>query len=82
MPYVQHHDFAKEFPEFKDTIHTLKISDAHFAKLWEEYNELDKEICRIEEEIEAASDDRIEKLKTRRVYLKDEIYTRLKIAKG
>lgn len=82
MSYVQHHDLASEFPEYKDALHALKTSDTHFAKLYGEYQELDKEICRIEEEIEAASDDRIEQLKTRRVYLKDELYSRLQAAKA
>lgn len=81
MTYVQHHDLATEFPELKDTLHALKTSDAHFAKLYVEYQELDKEICRIEEDIEPASEDRIEQLKTRRVYLKDELYARMKAAK-
>lgn len=81
MTYVQHHNLATEFPELKETLHALKQSDAHFAKLYHEYEELDKEICRIEEDIEPASEDRIEQLKTRRVYLKDELYARLTGAK-
>ena len=81
MTYVQHHDLATEFPELKEKLHALKTSDTHFAKLYAEYQELDKEICRIEEDIEPASEDRIEQLKTRRVYLKDELYARMKAAK-
>ncbi len=34
---VEHHQLAVDFPEFKEQIHDLKSSDAHFAKLFDEY---------------------------------------------
>jgi uncharacterized protein YdcH (DUF465 family) len=71
----EHHRLADEFPEFKDRIHELKMSDAHFAKLFEEYEDLDKEIIRIEEEIETPSDEYTEELKKKRLLLKDELYS-------
>ena len=73
-----HHDLSHEFPEFKDKIHEMKSSNAHFSKLYDEYQEVDKEIFRIEEEIETPSDEYTEKLKLRRLNLKDELYTMLK----
>ena len=42
--HIDHHPLAQEFPEFKDAIHTLKINNAHFAKLFNEYDETDKKL--------------------------------------
>lgn len=75
---LEHHDLAHEFPEYKQTIHDLKVEDAHFQKLVEAYHQYDKEIYRIEAEIEAASDERLEDLKKQRIHLKDKIYHILK----
>ena len=69
----EHHHLVDEFPEYKDKIHQLKIGDPHFAKLYDSYTELDKEIYRIEEEIETPSDDYTEELKKKRLFLKDQI---------
>jgi uncharacterized protein YdcH (DUF465 family) len=33
----KHHDILHEFPEFKEKITALKTSDAHFRKLFDEY---------------------------------------------
>jgi uncharacterized protein YdcH (DUF465 family) len=74
----EHHHLLNEFPELKDRIHELKVSDEHFARLYEEYNNLDDEILRIEEGVETPSDEYTEKLKMRRVELKDKLYAMLK----
>ena len=37
-----------ELPEHKETIHELKLSNNHFAKLFNQYHESDHEIHRIE----------------------------------
>jgi uncharacterized protein len=70
---MSHHNLADELPEYKDAIHTLKVSDNHFAKLFQAYHECVKQILRIEDEIEAASDFSLEDLKKRRLELKDEM---------
>lgn len=70
---VEPHSLVRDFPELKDRIHTLK-SDAHFHRLQQEYESLDREICRLEEGLEHASDETLEQLKRRRVHLKDELY--------
>jgi uncharacterized protein YdcH (DUF465 family) len=72
--HVDHHPLIKEFPELRERIHALKVTDTEFRKLFEEYGEIDKEICRIEEDIEPASDARAEILKKKRVFLKDALY--------
>jgi len=76
--FGEHHDLAQEFPEYKDRIHELKTSNAHFASLFEEYENLDKEIYRIEEQIETPSDEYTEQLKQKRVELKDQLFQMLK----
>ncbi len=75
-----HHDLAREFPEFKARIHELKQkNDRHFIKLYDEYQEIDKQIFRIEEEIETPSDEYTENLKKKRLSLKDELYEILRV---
>jgi len=75
---VEHHDLHHEFPEFNQEIHDLKMNDRHFARLFEEYHDMDREVRKIEDGAEAASDERLEELKLRRLHLKDELYTMLK----
>jgi uncharacterized protein len=56
-----------------DRIHALKTSDNRFARLVEDYHELNRQIHRIETRVEPSSEDVEEELKRRRVRLKDEI---------
>ncbi len=70
---ADHHDFGHEHPEHKAQIHELKVSNAHFAKLFTQYHDVTKEILRIEKGIEAASDERLEDLKKQRLLLNDEM---------
>lgn len=70
----EHHNLALEFPEFKDKIHTLKMSNNHFKRLMDEHHELDKQIRRVEAMQESMSDEGLEDLKKQRLKLKDECY--------
>jgi uncharacterized protein YdcH (DUF465 family) len=72
------HDLLHEFPEYKDKIHELKLTDEHFAQLFAEYHEIEHEVRRIEENIETTSDDYLEERKKRRLYLKDQLFEMLK----
>ncbi|MBQ0762455.1 YdcH family protein [Marinobacter psychrophilus] len=72
MP-IEKHDLIHEFPESKDTIHKLKMSDQHFAKLFEEYHNLQHEVHRIETEVETTSDEYLETQKKKRLSLKDQL---------
>jgi len=74
------HDLVHELPEHKDTIHNLKISDKHFARLFDEYHEVDHEIHRIETEVETPSDDYTEEKKKQRLHLKDQLLKMIKEA--
>jgi len=77
---TEKHDLVHELPEHRDTIHKLKISDNHFARLFDEYHEVDHEVHRIETGVETTSDDYLEERKKRRLYLKDELYRMIKAA--
>lgn len=61
------------FKRDRELITQLKQSDGHFARLAEEYHDVNREVHRIETETEAASDERTETLKKRRLALLDEI---------
>ena len=71
---VEHHDLIHEFPELKDKIHELKISDHHFRKLFDAYHELTRSIENMENEVTPTSTRVEEEAKLRRVHLKDELY--------
>lgn len=67
------HDLVHELPDHKETIHTLKGQDAHFAKLFGEYDIVNKDVLRIEKGIEIASETHLETLKKKRLALKDQM---------
>lgn len=67
------HELRDEFPDAVDALHQLKTTNAHFATLADRYHDVNREIHRIESEVEAASDDRAEALKKQRLALLDEI---------
>ena len=67
------HELAEEFPDQIDKMHDLKMGNAHFAKLSEQYHVLNREIHRIETGVEPTSDTRETELRKKRVVLKDEI---------
>jgi uncharacterized protein YdcH (DUF465 family) len=70
-----HHPFVVEFPAHRETIRTLKLADGKFRQMFEEYHVIDDEICRIEEDVEFATDQQIDELKFKRAKLKDALYT-------
>jgi len=77
--FGEHHHLAKEFPEHKARIHELKVgNNAHFNRLYGEYNEIDNNIYRIEEGIENTDDAYLETLKRKRLALKDELLSIIK----
>lgn len=74
------HDLVHELPEFKDKIHELKTSNNHFARLFDEYHVLTKEIHHLEAANVPTSDAHIEDLKKKRLFKKDELYNVLRAA--
>lgn len=71
------HELAEEFPDSVGRLHELKTSNAHFSKLSDEYHEINRDIHRMETDIEPASDEHITELRKKRMVLKDEIYSML-----
>ena len=75
-----HHDLVSEFPELRDQIHQLKTSNAHFAKLFDEYHTANREVIRLEDEGVPVTDEAFEQLKKQRLHLKDELHSLLQSA--
>lgn len=67
------HELTDEFPAQAQTIHQLKTSNAHFARIADRYHELNRTLHRMETNVEPADDFTIEGLKKERLKLKDEI---------
>jgi uncharacterized protein len=71
------HELHEEFPEHAEAITALKTSDAHFAKLAEEYHEVNRAIHRSETRVDTLSEEAEEALRRKRMALKDELYAML-----
>ena len=74
---LDHHPLVHEFEEYRAQIHQLKVEDSEFHDLMKRYDEIDKEIYRIEQDIEPASDVYLEVLKKKRIFFRDKIYDML-----
>ncbi len=74
---IEHHDLVHEFPEHRERIHDLKMNNAHFARLFDEYHQVTKDVERMESEIEAVSTQTEEQAKFKRLKLKDELFAML-----
>lgn len=79
MP-LENHSLANEFPELKERIHEMKMKDAHFAKLFGEYDQVEHEVHNIESGVKNVADDVLEALKKKRLHLKDQLFSMLKKA--
>ena len=71
---MEKHDLHHEFPELSEKIHALKISDNHFKKLFTECHDINNEVHSIETGAVVTADETLDLLRTKRVYLKDELY--------
>lgn len=76
-----HHNLGEEFPEYREQIHDLKVSNAHFRSLAARWEEIDKQIARAEARIELMSQEEEESLRKTRLSLKEELYQMLSEAK-
>jgi uncharacterized protein YdcH (DUF465 family) len=66
-------DLLEDFPDKADRIRQLKTDNNCFARLYDEYNELNRTIHRIETRVEPKPEEVEEELKRRRLQIKDEI---------
>lgn len=71
---MEKHDILHEFPELKEKVHELKVSNVHFKKIFDEYHEVDHQIHSIETGAVVSSDDHLTELRKHRVHLKDSIF--------
>ncbi len=67
------HELPEEFPQEKRFIERLIKTDYEFGRLVASYDEVNREIFRIESEEEPTTDEVLEQRKKRRLKLKDEI---------
>lgn len=71
------HELHDEFPELGSKISALKVANAHFAKLADDYHVLNRTIHRAETEVEPMNEVELERLRKQRLSLKDQIFTLL-----
>lgn len=74
------HDLVHELPEYRERIHELKTTDNHFARLFDEYHEVNKAVLRMEDGVENVADETLEEEKKKRLALKDELFKILQAA--
>lgn len=67
------HDLAEEFPAEVAKIAEMKASDAHFAKLVDQYHEVNKAVYRAENRLDPITEEAEEQLRRQRAHLKDHI---------
>jgi uncharacterized protein YdcH (DUF465 family) len=75
---IEQHDLVHEFPEFKERIRELKMNNSHFARLFDEYDSLTKEVALMEREVHPVTTRTEEDFKFKRVQLKDQLYAMLR----
>lgn len=80
--FGEKHDLVHELPEYRELIYELKAGNQHFARLFDQYHDIDHEIYRIEQGVETPSDDYTEGLKKQRLKLKDELLAILREQQG
>ena len=71
------HELHEEFPEHTDKMTELKQSNAHFAKLMEDYHEVNRAVHRAETLVEPTEELHENELRKKRAFLKDEIWRML-----
>ncbi|SDO40089.1 hypothetical protein SAMN05216196_105186 [Lutimaribacter pacificus] len=74
------HELQEEFPQYAEKLTTLKSSDAHFAKLADDYHEINRAVHRAETDVEPTDDLHMGEMRKKRAALKDEIYRILSAA--
>jgi uncharacterized protein YdcH (DUF465 family) len=72
------HELAEEFPDKAALIHKLKTENPHFARLAEEYHDINRQVHRAETNVEPMDDMAETALRKKRAALKDELYAILR----
>ena len=74
------HELIEEFPDKVEAMQSLKQSDAHFAKLYDEYHTINRAIHRAETDVEPTDDLHMSQMRKERMMLKDQISAALNAA--
>lgn len=74
------HKLDDDFPEMAEKIDALKASDAHFARLVEDYAEMNDQVHKAESNLAPMEELAEMELRKKRMALKDEIYRMLTAA--
>ena len=72
---IEKHDLIHELPEHREAIRELKMNNQHFARLFNEYHEVEHEVHRIETGTEITSAEYLDERKKQRLHLKDELFS-------
>ena len=72
------HELAAEFPEHAGRIHHLKTSDPHFARIFDEYHELNRAIHRSETNVEPTDQFFEYQMRKERMALKDQLWAMIR----
>jgi uncharacterized protein YdcH (DUF465 family) len=67
------HELLEEFPQNHDDFHRLKLENAHFSRLADEYHVINRQIHRAETNVEPVEQLAEVALRKKRAVLKDEI---------
>lgn len=67
------HDLAEEFPNHHDAMRDLRRTNAHAARLMDEYAEINETLYRVDSNLNPMSDVESLRLHKQRMTLKDEI---------
>lgn len=76
-----HHAIHEEFPNDAQAIHDLKVSNAHFARLLDEYDSVNDQVNSAETFNPPITDEAEKDLRRQRAALKDQIAGMLATAK-
>ncbi len=68
------HELLADLPEHADAILKMKASDPHFARLYEDYHDINRQVHRSETSIEPMSELAEVELRKKRAALKDQLW--------
>ncbi|MDG1430852.1 MAG: YdcH family protein [Paracoccaceae bacterium] len=74
------HELAQDFPEYTDRISDLKQNNSHFARLFDEYHDINRAVHRAETNVEPLEELAEVEMRKKRGVLKDELYKLLSAA--
>lgn len=69
------HELHEEFPDHIELMQKLRAENAHFAKLSDEYHEINRAVHRAETDVEPTDDLHMGEMRKQRMALKDEIWS-------